>query len=513
MTDVSNHSHVSSDDEAQPDAGAAGLGHRAARGTFVTLGGQFGSLAVQMASVVILARLLTPTAYGLVAMVLAVVGVAHIFRDFGLSAAAIQAPTLSQGQRTNLFWLNTAMGLVLTLVVILTAPLIQAVYDADHLAEITRVLSLTFLLNGTATQFRAHLNRQMAFGKLAVADIASSAIALTVAIALALFGASYWALVAQQLIQGAVMLLLVISFSRWRPRWWCRGAPVKPFLRFGWNYVGAQLINYVANNLDSFLIGSRLGAAPAGLYSRAFQLLMRPVTQLRSPSTTVALPTLAKLQDDPKRYGQYLLKGQAALCYPITILLGFAAGAALPIVHLLLGPEWLEATPILRFLALAAVFQTISFVTFWVYTSTGIVDELRKYTLVSASIRAACVAAGLHWGVVGVAAGFGIGPLIAWPIGVWWLNRKVPIPAAAMIIGALRIVIVGVVVMGASWAICLATPGWPLLAQLGTAVLVAALACGALVLPIRAYRSDVQGIMTIVRMGLSRRSGKPPQQP
>jgi len=482
--------------------GAKGLGQRAARGTFVTLLGQGGSLVVQMASVVILARLLDPTAYGLVAMVLAVVGVAHIFRDFGLSSAAVQAPTLSWAQRNNLFWLNTGIGVVLTAIVCIGAPIVQAVYHADHLAAITRVLALTFLLNGAATQFRADLNRRMDFLRLAIADIFSAIVALGVATFMALRGAGYWALVAQQLIQGGVMLILVIIFAGWIPRRWSRGTPVKSLITFGWQYVGAQLINYVANNADSFVIGYCFGANAAGVYNRAFQLLARPLAQLRSPSITVALPTLAKLQDEYRRFEQYLLTGQVVLCYPIAILMGVIAGASDPIVRVVLGEEWLSAEPILRFLAIAGVFQTLGFVCFWVYLAKGITDELRRYTLISAAIRVACVLGGLHWGVVGVAAGYGIGPALAWPLGTWWLSRRVGIPTGRILIGGIRITIVGGLVTVVSWLACLATTQIPAALQLMIATGSSVAVCIAVAIAIPWYRSDGMQIVGVVKKAL-----------
>lgn len=478
------------------------LGRRAARGTFITLIGQGGGLLVQMASVVVLARLLDPTAYGLVAMVLAVVGVAHIFRDFGLSSAAIQAPTLSRGQRSNLFWLNAATGAALTVVVFSVAPLVQTVYHAEHLTSITRVLSLIFVLSGAATQFRADLNRKMDYLRLALADIVSAVLALVVAVILALRGASYWALVAQQLIQSSTMLVLVALFAGWMPNRWRRDAPVTSFIRFGWNYVGAQLIDYAANNMDSFLIGYRFGAAPAGLYNRAFQLLARPLSQMRSPSITVALPTLSRLQDEGDRFNRYLIAGQIVLCYPITILMGLTAGASTPVVRFVLGPQWLGAEPILRFLTLAGVFQTLGFVALWVYLAKGITRDLRNFTILSAAVRMACIAAGLYWGVVGVAAGYGIGPIITWPLSILWLGRKIRLPIWALLVGGARIIVVGVVVTAVSWGCCAWASGLAPVLQILFATGSSLGACALLAFLVRPFRADCAQLFEVARAGI-----------
>jgi O-antigen/teichoic acid export membrane protein len=175
-------------------AAAEGLGSRAARGAAVTLGAQGIKILVQLASVIVLARLLSPTDYGLVTMVVAIIGVGEIFRDFGLSSAAIQAPTLSRGQRDNLQWINTGIGLVLAGTVFASAGLIAQLYGHEQLVPLAQVLSVTFLVNGFATQYRADLIRRMRFRALALADVAAPVVALGVAIVGALLGWGYWAL-------------------------------------------------------------------------------------------------------------------------------------------------------------------------------------------------------------------------------------------------------------------------------------------------------------------------------
>ena len=169
------------------------------------------------ASVVVLARLLAPRDYGLLAMVLVVVGIGEIFRDFGLTNAVLRAPTLTQAEQRGLFWVSTAIGLGLTAVVFAAAPLVAAVFGQPPLTAMTRVLSSTFLINGLSAQYRADLIRRLRFGRVALADVAGQAVGLGVAIALAAGGAGRFALVAQQLVQLTVVLVLVAVFAGWLP--------------------------------------------------------------------------------------------------------------------------------------------------------------------------------------------------------------------------------------------------------------------------------------------------------
>ncbi|MET0863732.1 MAG: oligosaccharide flippase family protein, partial [Nakamurella sp.] len=220
-------------------AAAGGLAGSASRGALVTLGGQAVRVIVQLAGIVILARLLGPSDYGLVAMVTVIVGVGEVFRDFGLSSAAIQAKVLTRQQKDNLFWINVGIGLVLTLLVCALAAPIAHFYDDARLQPLTYALSLTFLLNGLSTQFRADLARHLRFFRLTLADQVGLAVALVAAVLLAANGAGYWALVVQQVGQALVILVMLVCTTGWLPRGMHRGAGMRPFISYGSNVFGA----------------------------------------------------------------------------------------------------------------------------------------------------------------------------------------------------------------------------------------------------------------------------------
>jgi len=479
------------------------LGHRAARGALVTLVAQGLKILVQLASVVLLARLLTPHDYGLIAMVLAVIGIGEIFRDFGLSSAAIQSPTLSREQRSALFWINGAIGTGLALLVILLAPLVAAFYSQPDLEPIARLLAPVFVANGFATQYRASLVRELRFRSLAIADIGSALVGLASAAGAALLGAGVMALVLQQLAQAACLLLLLTVSSHWLPGLPRRGAPVRQFLGFGGNLVGSQLVGYVANNLDTVIIGLRFGAAPLGIYSRAFQLLMTPLNQIRSPLTSVALPVLSRLADDPQRFNRYVQAGQRALGYSLVAVLALVAAAAESITTVLLGDQWLAAAPVLRLLAIAGIFQTLAFVGYWVYLARGLTRDLLQYSILSAIIRIVILLTASQWGVIGVAVGYAIAPAVSWPISLWWLSRRSGVAVRPLYSGAARILGCAVLGGAASWG---AAQG---AAPLGPAVqLVAATlaltACYAALVLLPPIRRDAGEVVQLLRQLRSR---------
>jgi len=488
------------------------LGTVAARGAAVTLASQSLRIVLQLASIAVLARLLTPRDYGLVAMVVAVVGVGEIFRDLGLSTAAVQSPSFSKAQRDNLFWASTALGLALLLVVLLSGHLIAAFYGHRELVGISRALSLIFLLNGAATQYRAGLNRRLQFGRLAIVDITAQVLGLACGLILAVNGSGYWALVAQQLVQGGVALALVIVAGRWVPGRPRRGVGMRPFFSFGLNVVGGQVINYAGRNTDALVIGYRFGAADLGTYNRAFQLLMVPLGQVRQPSTSVALPVLAKLQDQDRRYGEYLARGQLAFGYTLVVGLALAAGAARPVVALVLGDQWAGVVPLIRALAFAGMFETLAYVGFWAYLSRGLTRQLLRYSIVSSLLKASFVLIGSHWGVLGVAVGFAVGPSLDWPLSLWWLSRCTRLPMRRLIVGALRPAPVAVIGGALVTAVIATIPGTSALLQLTVALLtMTAVYAGAAVIS-RAVRQDLRDLRDIARRVLPSRISRSPVQ-
>lgn len=482
-----------------------GLGRRAVRGAVVTLAGQAAKIVVQMASVVILARLLEPQDYGLLVMVTAVIGITDVFRDFGLSSAAIQAPTLSRDEQINLFWVNTGLGAILTAVSWLAAPLLAGFYGRPELVQITYAMAFMFLINGLATQYRADLSRRMKFRSVVFADILSAVTGLILAVVLASGGVGVWALVAQQLSQVGCALVILVAMAGWLPSWYRRGVSIRAFLGFGWRLAGSQLVNYVGNNIDTVMLGLRVGAEPLGIYNRSYQLIMQPLGQIRGPLNTVAVPILSRIQSDDKRFHAFVARGQIAIGYSLVALLAFVAGTAGPIVNLFLGSRWLEATDVLRFLAVAGGVTTLSYVGYWVYVTKGLVGHLLNYTFISTGIRVTCVLIGVQYGLIGVAAAMAAAPMIAWPLSFWWLSRRASIPVRRLWLGGLRIMIFCAVILGGCLAVEFSTTGFPDLVRLLLGALTAVAAGALLVAAIPMYRRDVGEVVTTVRDTMSSR--------
>jgi O-antigen/teichoic acid export membrane protein len=381
----------------------ADLRGRSVRGGLLTLSSQGGQFVLQSVSTVVLAHLLTPADFGLVAMVTAITGLAQAFADLGLSEATIQHPEIDHQQITNLFWINTGIGLLLTCVTAAMAPLFVKFYHQPSLRQITYVVSITFLSGGLRVQHDALLKRQMRFAALAFRDVACYVVAVPVTIIMAYRGAGYWAIVALPLILNATQMVLSWVLVPWIPGLPRRSAKVRSLITFGGSVAGSYLAFTLTRSTDNVLIGWYWGANPLGLYSRAMNLLLLPVRQLGAPARSVAIPAFSRLHDDSERLARFFLRTANLIMWITAPIFGFLFVAATPVIVLTLGAKWREAAPVFQLLAIRALGQLLFEATIWLIVSRGESRRLLKLALVLSPITILSFVIGLPFGIKGVA--------------------------------------------------------------------------------------------------------------
>lgn len=382
------------------------LKQRSVRGGAATMAAQVGRYILNAGSLVILARLLTPTDFGLIAMVAAVTSFVSMFKDMGLSMATVQRADVSHGQVNALFWVNVALSLTAMAITAALAPAVAWFYEEPRLASITLALAGGIFLGGLAVQHEAILKRQMRFTALAGIEVAAVLGSIGAAIGAAWLGAGYWALVLQQLVQAGLRTAIVWVLCRWRPSRpaWAKGA--RSMLAFGGNLTGFQVVNYFARNADDVLIGRYVGAEPLGLYNKAYKLLLAPIELIRGPISNVVLPSLSRLQTKPERYRNYFTKALSVIVFLSMPLVTFCYAESDRIILLILGPQWTESARLFRVLAVAAFIQTFNMTTGWSYISLGQTHRWLRWGIVSATVIVAGFVVGLPWGAYGVAVSY-----------------------------------------------------------------------------------------------------------
>ena len=393
----------------------ADLKGRSVRGGFWTLSSQGAQFLLQTVSTVVLARLLMPADFGLVAMVTAVTVLGQAFADLGLSEATIQSAEISQDQVSNLFWVNFAVGIILTLITAALAPVLVWFYREPRLMAITLVMSLTFLIGGLRVQHTALLKRQMRFRSLAIRDVLAYVIAVPVAVVMALRGASYWAVVALPLTSNLVQMVLSWWMMRWLPGLPKRGAKVGSLVAFGGNVAASYFITNITRSADSVLVGWYWGPGPLGLYSRAYNLLMLPVRQLNGPAGSVAIPAFSRLQADPERFARYYLRTVNLIVWISAPIFGCLFVSARPVITLVLGAKWADAAPVFQILVMSAMGQLLLDTTIWLLVSRGESSRLLHLLLVISPLMVASFAVGLRFGIKGVALCGSLALLLLFP--------------------------------------------------------------------------------------------------
>lgn len=405
----------------------SGLAQKSVRGGMTTMGAQGIQFILQVTSTVLLARLLTPSDYGMVGMVTVVVNFAAMFKDAGLSMATVQQEKITHEQISTLFWLNVLISAFLGLCVIASSPMVAWFYGKAELTTVTAALSISFIFSGLTIQHKALQRRHMRFVTLAAIQIISQVITLAMTIILALFGWRYWALVGGALTNALTGSLLTVFFCPWIPGRMQRGTGVRKMLKFGGHLTGFNFINYFSRNADNILIGRFIGADALGLYSKAYELFMLPISQIRNPLEQVAMPVLSTLRKKPLRYALYyqrILDILASLAMPLTT---YCAVEADFLIRLLLGSQWIDVVPVFRILTIAGLVQSIASTRGLVLISCGFSKRFFYWGLFNAIVCVTSFVVGLPYGIQGVAMSYTIANYAILIPSLFYCFNKTPI--------------------------------------------------------------------------------------
>lgn len=386
--------------EALRQAGLTGGG--------ISVASRMVNYVIQMGSTVVLARLLKPEDFGLVAMVYAFVAVFLVFQDFGLVDAVIQEPVLHEKQIANAFWVTLALSVLVAMLVAAGSPLVGRFFDDPRLTLITVVYASCFPLIGGSVLHLALLKRQMRFGRVALVETCATVISVGTAIGLAVAGMGYWAIVGRPVVLAASRTAGAWIASGWRPTLPDRHHRIGSLLRFGASSSGYFLTNYLARNIDKILIGRRYGAADLGFYDRAFQLFLLPIGQLTIPLHHVAVSTLSRLREDPAQLRRWFLRALRLMGFTGFGICLFLVAVSNEVVTLLLGSQWDRTARIFTVLGVGGTMQLLYTSCGWLHSALGKAHRWFRWGVVAAALTTIGVAAGLPFGAEGVALAYTI---------------------------------------------------------------------------------------------------------
>jgi PST family polysaccharide transporter len=385
----------------------------AVRGGAATISASAVSLAVQIVSAVVLARLLTPADFGVVAMVTTFVMILMGVGANGCNEAIIQRDTMDRFLASNLFWLNLAVGVILTVGFAATGSLLARFYKNPLVAHVAVAMSPAILIASVSIVPVSLLKRAMRFSQASAISVAGRAANTVITILLALRGWGYWALVV-----GIVLEALTNALGAW---WLCpwvpclprRGVGTRAVLKFAANVYVTFNASYFTHNFDNLLVGWRFNATALGYYKRAYDLFALSANQLTGPLNNVALAALSRVRDNPTQFRRNLISS-----LEIVALVGMAMGADLAlvgkdIVRVVLGAKWAESGRIFELfgpgIGVMLLYSTIG----WIHVSIGKPERWFRWTLVESTSTASMFLLALPWGPSGIA--------VAWSVSYWIL--------------------------------------------------------------------------------------------
>lgn len=430
---------------------ADSVSQRGARGAVVTLAGQAAKVATQLVSLVVLGRILSPTDFGLVAMVTVFAAFGGQIRDLGIPTAALQARTLSRQQASNLFWINSGIGALVAASLWAATPLIIELYGEPRLANILPYSALAILFNGLQAQQQIQMVRDMRFRAVAATEIASQMAALLIAIAGALAGLGYLALAWQTLAAPTALLLLRFFVARFVPSYPRRDGATLPLLRSGLYIGGAQLLTLLSKSVDTLVVGSRWGATVTGHYDRAFTLATQIPSNFITPLMNVVIPTVNRLRSEGRDVNLVLLKVQQPIAAIGVWVMLLAATTAPWLIPLLLGAQWEPTIILFRWFTLGGAVIFCSASCYWAFLLHDRAPLLFWNDMVAKSVFVILILLGGLISIDAVAIAYSTSVLVGWFVNLLFLRHYTDFPAGTFLSAGARFLWAGAVGFAAVW--------------------------------------------------------------
>jgi PST family polysaccharide transporter len=387
--------------EAVPDD----LRERSIRGGTAIFVGQGLRFFLTFASQIVLARLLSPAEFGIVAMVAPILGIVQLFTDFGLGHAVVQRANITQRELSTIFWLNIALSVTAAGLFAAMSPVIAWMYGEPRVALVTQASSLLIAIGGAGQLHGFLVSRNMQFTRIAIIDGTSLVLGIAAGVMSAMAGWGYWALVVNQAVASLTTAVLNWAYSGWRPSRPGGFRAILPMLRYGGDVTGLKLVQYLSVSVDKTLIGIRAGEVALGIYDRAWKLGWAPFSQLAVPVDRLAFPILSRLNADPPRYRNVFVPLFQVLALIIMPGLLFAVFQADTLIRFLFGVRWLAAGPIFQWIALGTMAMPVSMASGWLFLTQARTKQYLTCTVIASIVTILAYIAGLPWGPTGVAAG------------------------------------------------------------------------------------------------------------
>lgn len=354
---------------------------------------------------VLLARILSPDDYGIIAMVTVFITISQVFVDSGLGTALIQKKNSDDIDFSTVFYFNIILCCVLYVIVFISAPYIAKFYMKPELTNVLRVLGITIIISALKNVQQAYVSKKMLFKKFFFATLGGTVFAAILGIIIALLGGGVWALVIQQITNVLIDTLILWITVRWRPKKTFSFIRLKRLLSYGWKVLISSLITTIYMNLRQLIIGKVYSSSELAYYNKGYQFPNLFVTNINSSIDSVLLPAMSNEQDNVARVKQITRLSIRVSSYVMWPLMCGLCVIANPLVLILLTEKWIEVAPFLQIFCFALVLEPIQTANLNAIKAMGRSDILLKIEMVKKMIGIIILFLSVQFGVFYIAIG------------------------------------------------------------------------------------------------------------
>lgn len=372
-----------------------------------------GTQGIQFLVQVVLARLLLPADYGIIALVVVFTSIAAVFVQSGLNTALIQKKDADEIDLSSVFYLSLFIACIIYMVLFLAAPFIALFYDIPLVAPVFRALSITLIFGSFNSIQNAVISRNLQFKKLFFSSTGAILVSGVVGIYLAYKGFGVWALVVQQL-SNQILVTLILWFTvKWRPKLIFSLQRVRGLFSFGWKLLLSSLINTAYRDLRSLIIGKMFSPAMLGFYNRGQQFPSVIVSNIDGSIQSVMLPVLASQQDNRQRVKEMMRRAIVTSSFTICPMMVGLAVMAEPLVKLILTDKWLPCVPFLQIFCAIYMFMPIHTANLQAINAMGRSDIFLKLEIIKKIMGLSILSVTVFYGVYAIALGGILSSLIS----------------------------------------------------------------------------------------------------
>ncbi len=382
---------------------------------------------------IFLARLLEPSDFGLIAMVMVLIGIAQIFTDIGLGAALIQRRRVLPVHYNSVFYFNLFIASALTAVTYFSASAIAEFYNNDELIPLAEVMSFSFIIAALSSLQSIKLRKELNYKLLTKILLTSAFISGVVGVSLAFYGAGVWSLVVQNLLQGIIYNVLIWSAAQWQPSLQFSFKALFQLWGFGFRMFLTGLIDKVFTRLDYLIIGKLFDAASLGFYQRAKSLNLFVIRYSSESLMSILFPVLSQVQNNLPRFQQIVIKGYGVINFVTFLLLGGLYLVSEELIVLLFGDKWLPSVHIFKILVLSGFVIPVGALLMNILMSRGKSKIILRMAIYKLSVSILNFIVLYIWGINAFMYGLIVVGLWDLSINIFFASREISLPAVTFV--------------------------------------------------------------------------------